>query len=195
MATMPKVRYTRKEYRDDYLKSDHWKTLRGYIVKSGVLCFKCKVEPATDAHHMRYRNIVTVKIKDLVPLCRECHNIVEEAKSLGLIRKSHSTVAVLKINREKIILEKKRLASKTKLPDSLIDRMISQGSQCCKLVLGILRRSVYSRNDWSNVLVTGRQLDQIRRIVFRNWKNGVPSTLRYITSSAPSRLKNISIHY
>lgn len=187
---MDKVKYTRKEYREEYLQSDHWKTLRGYIVSSGVLCFKCKERPATDAHHMKYRNIVTVKIKDLVPLCRPCHDLVEEAKSIGLIRTSHSSVAVLRVTEESVKAHKKMLSDKVPLPPKVLKAMTDNGPQCYKLVFGIIKKSVQHQGEWVNIRVTGRQLLKIYGAVCRSWKRGPRiNTLRRVTSA------HVGIHY
>jgi hypothetical protein len=73
-----KVKYSRKEYREEYLNSEEWKSLRSLIMSSKPDCQCCK-EKATDVHHLVYRNIVDIKISDLLPVCRPCHNLIHEA--------------------------------------------------------------------------------------------------------------------
>ncbi len=62
-------------YRDVYLKSEEWKTLRLEVLKTfHFACKLCKTKDGIiDVHHLDYRNLWDVKKKDLVPLCRACH--------------------------------------------------------------------------------------------------------------------------
>lgn len=72
-------------YRDVYLKSEEWKSLRKEtIIKNGFRCRLCgcrppkKTRPGTgfDVHHLDYKNLYDVKVKDLRTLCRDCHDKV-----------------------------------------------------------------------------------------------------------------------
>lgn len=187
---MHRVRYNSREYREEYLKSEHWKTLRGYIVKSGVMCFKCQQKPATDAHHLRYRNIVDVKISDLVPLCRPCHELVEEAKDVGLIKSYHTPRRVLSVTREKIEARKKRLSGLFPIPTSFIGRILSHGPDCHKVVFGIIKRTIQHPSEWHDILVTGRQLEKIYGAVPKKWEK------KYTISSLKRSTKSrVMIHY
>ena len=73
-----KVKYTKKEYREEYLNSDEWRRLRNTILNSNPDCSLCG-KPATEVHHLVYRNFVDVKVTDLIPICRECHDYVHES--------------------------------------------------------------------------------------------------------------------
>lgn len=73
-----KVKYNRKEYREEYLNSDEWKRLRETILNGKPDCSLCGND-ATEVHHMVYRNFVDTKVTDLIPVCRECHNYIHEA--------------------------------------------------------------------------------------------------------------------
>ncbi len=186
----PKVKYSRKEYRDEYLKSDHWKTLRGYIVKSGVLCFKCKDSPATDAHHLNYKNIVDVKITDLVPLCRPCHELVEEAKRVRLIKRYHSAGKVLWVSQEEVDARKKKFSDMVPIPSHMIDRILSHGPECQKVVCGIIKKNINHPSEWKNILVTGLQLFKIHGAVPKKWKK------KYTISELKrSTAKKVTLHY
>ena len=66
-------------YRNIYLKSEHWKTLRTEaLLKKKARCMVCKSEEHLDVHHMRYRSLWDVKVKDLLVLCRDCHEKVHK---------------------------------------------------------------------------------------------------------------------
>jgi hypothetical protein len=75
---MHKVKYTQKEYREEYLQSEEWKNLRNTILAAQPDC-QCCDKKATDVHHLVYRNIVDVKISDLLPVCRMCHDFIHTA--------------------------------------------------------------------------------------------------------------------
>lgn len=66
---------TRREwYREIYLNSDHWKTLRELAFKAhGRRCERCRKSFQIDVHHLTYRNIFDVTAADLQVLCRRCH--------------------------------------------------------------------------------------------------------------------------
>lgn len=61
-------------YRNVYLKSEHWKELRGRKLKENPTCERCPSSKRLDVHHIRYRNIFDVETSDLLTLCRKCHN-------------------------------------------------------------------------------------------------------------------------
>lgn len=65
-------------YRNTYLKSDDWKTLRNAkLAKRRGKCQLCgHVSFSNDVHHVVYRRIWDVRLNDLRVLCRECHDWV-----------------------------------------------------------------------------------------------------------------------
>lgn len=68
-------------YRFTYLKSEEWKAVRlAALAKANARCGICKKRDlSNDAHHIRYpENIWETKPRDLVILCRECHDKVHE---------------------------------------------------------------------------------------------------------------------
>lgn len=71
----------REWYRTVYLLSDHWKRLRGTKLASKPNCERCGAS-AIDVHHVRYRKIFDVKLRDLLSLCRKCH--IEEHEKNGM---------------------------------------------------------------------------------------------------------------
>jgi len=50
---MEVVKYTRKQYREEFLKSEEWKNFRLKFLEKFPDCFKCK-NPALDLHHIIY---------------------------------------------------------------------------------------------------------------------------------------------
>ncbi len=71
----------RKWYRTVYLKSEHWRDLRGRKLNRNPQCERCQAK-ACDVHHVRYRNIFDVQLHDLLSLCRACHT--EEHRVNGM---------------------------------------------------------------------------------------------------------------
>lgn len=81
-------------YRDKYLKSDHWHTLRiRKLIQQDGKCALCR-HPAwnNDVHHVDYRKLFDVRLGDLRILCRECHDAAHAAL------KAHPEVKKLKGN-------------------------------------------------------------------------------------------------
>lgn len=61
-------------YREVYLFSDHWKSLRLQAFKEGGRhCHRCPATTHLDVHHLRYRRLYDVTVQDLQILCRKCH--------------------------------------------------------------------------------------------------------------------------
>src|ERR1035441_1284394 len=68
-------------YRDTYLHSDHWKTLRSIkLRRKHAECELCKIKSlSNDVHHLKYRHLYDVDPKkELMVLCRDCLNRVNE---------------------------------------------------------------------------------------------------------------------
>lgn len=65
-------------YRDTYLKSDDWKSLRAIKLhrRNGVCTLCQKSSMSNDVHHVKYRNLYDVSLRDLRVLCRSCHDWV-----------------------------------------------------------------------------------------------------------------------
>jgi hypothetical protein len=76
---------SRREYREVYLASDAWQSLRETILSAKPACERCD-KPATNVHHLVYRDDVeSAKVTDLMPLCRRCHDQIHRAIKLRLI--------------------------------------------------------------------------------------------------------------
>jgi hypothetical protein len=66
----------RENYNGDYksyLKSKHWKKFRENYFKNHTRTCYCCFEDATELHHNNYDNLFRETEKDVVPVCRNCH--------------------------------------------------------------------------------------------------------------------------
>ena len=63
-----------------YLKSIHWKDLRGTILErdKGV-CYCCKRPHANIVHHLTYKNFPRTRAKNLITVCKSCHGEIHKA--------------------------------------------------------------------------------------------------------------------
>lgn len=65
---------TRTEYKDGYLKSDHWATLRRLVLdRDGHRCVLCNRADRLEVHHRVYAPYEE-NLNDLVTLCCSCHS-------------------------------------------------------------------------------------------------------------------------
>jgi hypothetical protein len=62
-------------YRDKYLRSEDWRSLRAAkLDKQHNRCQLCGfVSESNDVHHVKYKKLFDVMPKDLVVVCRACH--------------------------------------------------------------------------------------------------------------------------
>jgi len=72
-----------ESYRE-YLKSDHWHTLRNR--KNKKRCAICGIKGPTDRHHLNYRNLFDVTKADLRNICRTCHDVAHQLLKNGTIK-------------------------------------------------------------------------------------------------------------
>lgn len=57
----------------EYLKTDHWRKYRLSVLDLwNNECGVC-TKVAKDVHHRHYENLGKEKLRDCIPLCRECH--------------------------------------------------------------------------------------------------------------------------
>ena len=64
-----------KEFKQDYLKTPQWNTLRKSILKrDNYTCQACTTTGVPlEVHHISYQNFMEEKDTDLISLCRDCH--------------------------------------------------------------------------------------------------------------------------
>ena len=159
---LAKVHYSRREYAE-YLQTDEWAKLRTKaLMHAGYECERCGVV-AKDVHHTKYRHIVDVRPKDLIAVCRDCHDLLHSAVRVGLLSKKHSREQALALPVEAMKARRKRIAVKVALTTEDVEAIKALSPDGKKRVLGIMR--CLPPLDWSNVVgrkVTRNQLDKIR---------------------------------
>jgi hypothetical protein len=65
-----------------YLASAEWKSRRERVMeRAGGLCEACRVQPATEVHHLTYAHIGNEALFELVAICRPCHQDLSPAKA------------------------------------------------------------------------------------------------------------------
>ncbi len=74
MTTTPK-RMTSREYREVYLRSEHWAATRLQALDAAdYRCRVCNAEHGLDVHHRTYERLGAERPDDLTVLCRRCHS-------------------------------------------------------------------------------------------------------------------------
>jgi hypothetical protein len=65
----------REEYREVYLRSEHWRTVRiGALERAEHRCQVCNTTKQLDVHHRTYERLGMERDADLTVLCRRCHD-------------------------------------------------------------------------------------------------------------------------
>lgn len=73
-------------YREDYLRSAHWRARRERSLRlAGYRCERCGAPSPLDVHHLSYARIGRERDRDLRVLCRSCHDD-EHHPLLALLR-------------------------------------------------------------------------------------------------------------
>jgi hypothetical protein len=201
-----KTNFNRTEYREDYLKSSEWKGLRNTILFSKPDCQCCEKTTACDVHHLVYRNWVDVKISDLMPVCRSCHDYIHLAIKDGFIsqkpeqidRIREATKNILNNERFKdflIWVKDKHYLSKEELLVIEYDRFTTFA---IRRISGLMKKNVRYDNI-GEMKFTGRQILEIRKILKTvEWrakqkalKRGPSFKARHLPQDARSELHQI----
>ena len=83
-------------YRDVYLKSKEWSEIRSGAIKDQgkhcQLCFRPRSSSGRglDVHHIDYKNLHDVTGRDLMVLCRECHDMIHRLIVSGFKMRSRA---------------------------------------------------------------------------------------------------------
>jgi hypothetical protein len=164
-----KVKYTRKEYREEYLQSEEWKSLRTTIMDAGPNC-QCCDQKATDVHHLVYRNIVDIKITDLLPVCRNCHDLIHQAIRDGWISQEIKDLEDIKQktlnikNDEQYKEHAKWLAEKHILDKEDRDAILYLQGFVIQKISALVRKNVW-HDKLEEMKFTGRQILSIKEII------------------------------
>jgi len=108
-GTKKKTRYyygDRNEYRNEYLKSEHWKELREKKLNINPICEKCGSDKRVEPHHLNYKNLYDVQLEDLRSLCRKCHKYIHEEPIRKLREEKQRKKVRRKEKREKRLLRR-----------------------------------------------------------------------------------------
>lgn len=83
----------REEYREVYLKSDHWRAVRKRALERACgRCQVCNAASKLDVHHRTYERLGKEEDGDLTVLCRDCHDLFHSnSKVKSTKRKRAST--------------------------------------------------------------------------------------------------------
>ena len=72
----------RKQEHEAYMQSDEWKRIRNKVLeRDRFLCQACLSSPATQVHHMTYKNIGQEFAWELYSVCKPCHERYHENDS------------------------------------------------------------------------------------------------------------------
>lgn len=167
---MYKVKYNRNEYREEYLRSEEWKNLRNLVLNVNCNCQCCDLVKATDVHHLVYRNLVDVTINDLLPVCRDCHNLIHQAIKDEYI--SQDPKLFNQIKRRTLNIKKNKryeiwhkwIISKHYLTESQLKIIENLQPFVIKRISGLIKKNVWYDNI-REVKFTGKQLLNIRRLI------------------------------
>jgi len=152
-----------------YLKSDEWRTIRARILrKCNEVCEKCSKAKATDVHHMDYRilNIPNYGTrKELIGLCRSCHDLVEDAIKLKLLYRTHSREMLSEITPELVAKKRKQLKKRITWDDEMTSAAIGASTNAQRMVCGMLKRQYpKSWSEWNGIQMTLRRREKILEI-------------------------------
>ena len=93
----------------EYLKSATWKDIRERVLsRDRNKCVKCG-NPGSDVHHKTYKRWGNEKTKDLITLCRVCHENLHSARKGAKSKKSIGTRALwnyLRPHQKDLIIKK-----------------------------------------------------------------------------------------
>lgn len=131
-----RVKYSRNEYRNEYLKSPEWKKLRDGFLRGKTQCERCGEQKPLDVHHCNYRNIVNVKQSDLLAVCRDCHKLIEKAKKLKMLTNRHTRKDAMRVNEKRV---EWRSNSKIKITSETTRKIPKINRLGQQLICGILK--------------------------------------------------------
>lgn len=76
-------KYKKMDYKE-YLNSEHWKSI-STKKKKNKKCAICHSDKNLDTHHLLYKNLYNVGLRDLRVVCRKCHCLLHYLHKNGFI--------------------------------------------------------------------------------------------------------------
>jgi len=91
---------------NDYLKSDEWKSLKKiYFINIKKICIGCRSKKTIQLHHKSYKRLGGLnEVKDLISVCKKCHNeihTIQKKNGLPLARATTMVLGSMKAVRKK----------------------------------------------------------------------------------------------
>jgi 5-methylcytosine-specific restriction endonuclease McrA len=163
-----RFKMTRLEYRNEYLKSDEWKSLReDFLNTRDGNCEKCS-KPASDVHHMEYKFLSTPsdQMNSLMLLCRNCHTLTHKAIECKAIKFPHHKCDVLRLTEDHIKNALSRSRKKHLVSIPLIREIVERGSSHgIKMACGVLKvRESFLCSIPPNLKATSIQIEKLNWI-------------------------------
>jgi len=168
---MEAVKLSRKQYREEYLASDEWKTLRQSVIDLKPDCVLCGAQ-ARDLHHVIYRkDIYSAQIGDLLPVCRSCHNLAHRGIKLKLIKspsRAHPNelkkviTQTLSITKEQCKAAQSHNQTKRLLTSEEVRDIRHSGHTIKRLIYGVLKSAEYA---FDKIKHTNARIDKAKAIL------------------------------
>jgi len=174
------IHYSRREYREEYLKTEEWREKSRYILERDPICRACDKHKSSDAHHLTYENLPFEDLnKDIIGVCRACHN------------KIHSwevTARCKDIRRLKRLLD--LMGRKIKINEVLVCKMNSLNINAKKYLSGLFKKNLYYFDEFIGLRLPFRKYLQIKNFIKR-FENKplprIPSREKHLRTTANKR--------
>lgn len=176
--------HTRREDYKEYLKSDHWKSLRSKAF--GEWGNNCMFNPnhkgEIEMHHIEYREWYNCTVDDLVPLCQSCHEKVhKDIDLLNSLKKTLQLAGGVPLTGQK---KKRKKRAKNKKVDPVKESWIQE---------------ICTVTDYGYELLIDFSKNEIKELHTKYVRNKIPLGKRglimeanMVTGWPISRLKNFS---
>jgi hypothetical protein len=151
---MGKIHLGRRDYREEYLKSEHWKKKSREIRDRDKICRVCEKNSVDDVHHLSYDRLYDEREEDLVGVCRKCHNKIHSSRFLA-------KCSDLKSLKQRLEYSKKKFAIDKELIGRLNRSTINDKKKICGL-LKVLNIEEFERLEGKKISYTKKiELEEI----------------------------------
>jgi hypothetical protein len=155
------IKFSRFEYRNEYLKSDEWRAKSKYILGRDIDCKICDKERSCDTHHLTYKNLPFENLdEDLIGVCRKCHN------------KIHSSIFLAEISNLSKLKEKLKLFSKNfTINKGFVARLNNLNISLKKKASAILKVNLENFDSLIGVKISPTRHYQLGHLISQNKKS------------------------
>lgn len=148
------IKYSREEYRTEYLASDEWRTKSRFILLRDKVCLICEKNTSQDVHHLTYKNLPFEDLeKDLIGVCRKCHNKIHHWSFLEKI----STLEKLKF----YLVECPKYIT---LNEEFCLKLNNLNVNAKKRICGILKITIWDFSELIGLKISFRKFCEIKTI-------------------------------